>query len=139
MQIESQNYDHLTICTKDTIISPKQTIKILFYFHPKEIAKYTTKINILVNDKKYPITLHGEGVSMEVELCNICDKFLNFGAVPLGKHNKKGVQIINKTKCTVSIYFDLYHRLPIFMKTVRYLTPDFEQPEMKPSDMSIKK
>lgn len=116
----------MTVKFSSSQIAPGKTEQIPVYFHPMEVMQYKIQIPFIVNSKARPISLQGEGVPLRIELANAADKFLDFGAIMVGKDVSKKIRILNKSAVDIDITFDIWDKLPYYSRPAKTLEDGYE-------------
>lgn len=119
--------DFLTVNFKSKAIEPKKTEQIPICFIPSKATSCSAQIKFLVNSNLHLVTITGEGVVISIELIDHHDKFVNLGNVMTGKRVEKTVKVINNSKASVSIMFDISDRLPLNFAPAKVVPAEFLQ------------
>lgn len=124
--------EYLTVKYTSGQIAPGKTEEILIYFHPVEIMEYRTQIPFFINSNLNMVSIQGQGVPLKLELANSGDKFLDFGAVTVGKKIIKKIRIINKSVVDVDTVFDIWDKLPFYSRPAKIIEDGYEIQEEVP-------
>ncbi|KAK9888678.1 hypothetical protein WA026_000908 [Henosepilachna vigintioctopunctata] len=104
---------------KSAKVKPDESITINICFNPTETKSYKEFVPFFVNSHKLMVKLFGHGVPLALNVFSPSEKFLNFGAVKLGKIVQKSVRILNSSEATVNAIFDFNCRLPFHKKLTK--------------------
>lgn len=122
----------ITVNFKSKIVRPRKSEEIPIYFHPMEVTDYHNLIPFFVNSKIYTVSIHGEGVPLHLDLVVPADRFIDLGSTIAGKPVTRAVKVINNSAVAVDAKFDIWDRLPFFIKKIKTLEPEFDLPEKLP-------
>lgn len=92
---------------------------------------YEREIAFYVRSKENFVKLTGEGVPLSIDLEDQRDRCVNFASVVAEKSVSKRVRVVNNSRTSVCIIFDLLDRLPLFSRPKRVLEPEYEIEEKK--------
>lgn len=126
MEAVVEGSPHYTIQFQSRNVPQKSIETIQIYFHPRELGCYTFQIPFHINFKQQMITIKGEAVPLLVDVYDPIDRCLDLTSTFVGQSKTKRVKVINNSKATISITFDLYDRLPYFSRAKKIVDPQFE-------------
>ncbi|CAH1126274.1 unnamed protein product [Ceutorhynchus assimilis] len=108
-------------------VPPGETRQIAINFFPQTVGSYKTKIVFLIDGIKNMIGISGEAVTVNLELCNLKDRFIDFGEVRLGNVKKYHVGVFNNSPAKVDLHFNFYENLLMHQRKIEKL----DQVDMK--------
>ncbi|XP_069696767.1 hydrocephalus-inducing protein-like [Periplaneta americana] len=102
-----ENKPHIVVKSPN-LVKAKETALISIDFRPRERIKYEETLKYIINsNEEKTINIYGEGVELKMMLVNPENKYIDFGSVPLGQAVYKHIEVINKSKATVTVLFGL--------------------------------
>jgi len=92
------NQRALSVDCKPTVLEPGMSVEIPFLFAPREVKDYSFAVPFLVNGtSKQIVSLLGRGVYARLELFDLHQSHVNFGAVMEGNSVTKNVKVVNRS------------------------------------------
>jgi hypothetical protein len=93
-------------------VGPHGYQNITIYFHPLIIGQHNLELPLYVDGKKTHVNILGKAVPLKLAFVDQTDKFVDLGAVMVGKTRVKTVRVLNESECAVNILFNFWERLP---------------------------
>ena len=105
----------------------KKKLRVPIIFTPREVTTYNEVVVFDINNvMRYQITIRGEGVPVKLELGAREQESLDFGVSRVGVEKTKTVQLINKSKRSVTLSLVDGSALDALKKHSVFFTPDRE-------------
>lgn len=101
--------NHISTDFKSAEISPKEIYKITVFFHPLVIGDHSIELPFYLDGRKTHVTIKGKSVRLSLK--NTLDKILDFGAIVVGKSDRKTISILNESEASINIAINFLDQL----------------------------
>jgi adenylate kinase family enzyme len=109
-----ENKPHLEVEAAATVLKTGKSSLVPIRFRPRELKQYREVVTFEINALyKINVVITGEGTPSRVELVNMQDKTINFGALRKGESAQRSIALVNKSKIPLQLTFpeDMYQKL----------------------------
>ncbi|TRY66381.1 hypothetical protein DNTS_003349 [Danionella cerebrum] len=85
------------------VLQPGNSMEVIFSFFPQNAVHYHEKVVFEMNKcAKQVVEILGQGVEMKLELEDIKQRVINFGALQMGQRSQKLVPLVNNNHCPLT-------------------------------------